>query len=174
MRPAGWVVRTDLTLDPESPVCCSRHISWLRDCSRERADSPAVARRWRSSAGCHRQAPRTAGRDWLFHSLGHSCLSVVVMIPVARPGRAGLAVAMGWAPHLTLDAIHVIVNGRPADALFLFWPIVTPPDPLTLPPGSFFVYYVGTVSFYVERLIWGGLTVVLVRAGVRTRQASIR
>ncbi len=106
----------------------------------------------------------------LFHSIGHSGLVVVVLLPLALSGRAGLAVATGWASHLTLDAVHVIVNGRPADALFLFWPVVTPPDPPAIPPGSFFWYYLGTPSFYLEALIWGVLAVVLVRAGVHARQ----
>ena len=114
------------------------------------------------------------GMTALFHSVGHSGLFVVVLIPVALSGRAGLAVATGWVSHLAVDAVHVIVNGRPADALFLFWPVVSRPDPLAIPPGSFFWYYVGTRSFYLELLIWGVVLVVLARAGGRARQASAR
>ena len=68
----------------------------------------------------------------------------------------------------------VVVNGRPADALFLLWPMVQPPDPLAIPPGSFFWYYLGSRSFYLEVVIWALLAVVLVRAGVRASQARAR
>jgi hypothetical protein len=108
----------------------------------------------------------------LFHSVGHSALLVLVMIPLALAGRAGLAVAMGWASHLALDAIHVVVNGRPTDALFLFWPVLTPPNPPAIPPGSFFWYYLGSRSFFLEVGIWVVFCVVLVRVGLAKRRAS--
>ncbi|WP_262175428.1 metal-dependent hydrolase [Haloarcula laminariae] len=90
----------------------------------------------------------------LYHSVGHSALLVVVTIPVALTGRAGLALAVGWALHLVLDAVHVVLNGRPGDVLFLAWPLAVPADPLALPPGSFFLYYVGSPSFYLEAAFW--------------------
>ena len=105
----------------------------------------------------------TLGVTTLFHSVGHSLVLVAVMVPLALWRREGLAVATGWASHLALDALHVVVNGRPEDALFLLWPLVLPPDPLGIPPGEFFWYYLGSPSFYLELLIWGTLAVVLAR-----------
>lgn len=107
----------------------------------------------------------------LFHSIGHSGLLVLLVLPLALWSRAGLATAVGWASHLALDTLHVVVNGRPADAAFLLWPVVTRSDPLAIPPGSFFWYYLGSRSFYLEVAIWALAGVVLVRA---VRQGSIR
>ncbi|EMA04581.1 hypothetical protein SAMN05443574_11679 [Haloarcula vallismortis] len=90
----------------------------------------------------------------LYHSIGHSALLVVVALPLALSGRIGLSVAAGWALHLLLDTVHVVLNGRPGDAVFLFWPVVTPTDPLALPPGSFFVYYLWSPSFFLEVALW--------------------
>ena len=108
----------------------------------------------------------------LFHSVGHSALLAIVMVPLALSGRAGVAVTTGWLSHLVLDALHVVVNGRPADVLFLFWPVVTPPEPLAIPPGSFFWYYIGSLAFFLELVIWGVLGVVLVRFAVQGRQTG--
>jgi len=96
----------------------------------------------------------TVGVVDLYHSVGHSALLLVVAIPVALAGRTGLGLAVGWALHLVLDAGHVVVNGRPGDAVFLGWPLLEQTDPLALPPGSFFVYYVGSPSFYLEAAFW--------------------
>jgi hypothetical protein len=99
----------------------------------------------------------------LFHSVGHSALFAVVVLPVALSGRAGRAVAVGWASHLLLDAVHVVINGRPDDALFLGWPLVVPPTPLRIPPGEFFFFYLWSPSFFLELLVWAGAAVVAVR-----------
>jgi hypothetical protein len=96
----------------------------------------------------------TVGVVDLYHSVGHSALLVVVAVPVALAGRAGLSLAVGWGLHLVLDALHIVVNGRPSDALFLGWPLAVPPDPLAIPPGSFFWYYLGSPSFYLEVVFW--------------------
>lgn len=104
-----------------------------------------------------------AGFVELYHSLGHSIVLLLVAVPLGLYSRAGLAVAVGWGSHLLLDTVHVAVNGRPADAAFLAWPVVLPPDPLAIPPGSFFFYYVGTPSFFVEVILWTAAVVVLVR-----------
>lgn len=96
----------------------------------------------------------SAGVFELFHSVGHSGLLVVLFVPVALTGRAGLAVALGWASHLVLDALHIVVNGRSSDALFLFWPLAVPPNPLKIPPGDFFLYYLWTPSFLLELTLW--------------------
>jgi hypothetical protein len=99
----------------------------------------------------------------LFHSVGHSGLLVVVAIPVALYSRVGTAVAVGWASHLLLDVVHVVVNGRPWDALFLAWPLAVPPNPLAIPPGSFVVFYIGTPSFFLELLLWVALAALFYR-----------
>ena len=104
-----------------------------------------------------------AGVTTLFHSVGHSLVLLLPAVLIALRGPAGLAAAVGWASHLLADAVHVVVNGRPADALFLFWPAVLPPDPLGIPPGDFFLFYLGTPSFYLEVLLWLALAAALVR-----------
>ncbi|WP_276272899.1 metal-dependent hydrolase [Haloarcula litorea] len=96
----------------------------------------------------------SAGVVDVFHSVGHSGLLLVVAVPLALTGRAGLSAAVGWASHLVLDALHIVVNGRPDDALFLGWPLVGPADPLRIPPGDFFFYYLWTPSFFLEVGFW--------------------
>jgi hypothetical protein len=108
----------------------------------------------------------------LYHTVGHSALLLVLVVPVALTGRAGLSAAVGWGSHLFLDAFHIVVNGRPTDALFLGWPLVVPPDPLALPPGDFLLYYLWSPSFFLEFLIWGALAVVLARRHRARRAAS--
>jgi hypothetical protein len=102
-----------------------------------------------------------AGVTQLYHSVGHSALLLVVAVPVALAGRTGLALAVGWGLHLLLDALHVVLNGRPGHAVFLAWPFLAPADPLALPPGSFFVYYLGSPSFYLEAAFWVVVTSVV-------------
>jgi hypothetical protein len=114
------------------------------------------------------------GATDLFHSVGHSLLLTVLVVPVMLAGRSGLAVGVGWASHLLLDAVHVVVNGRPSDALFLLWPAVVPPDPLAIPPGSFVWYYLGSPSFYVEILVWVAVAVVVSRHGPRALARGTR
>lgn len=101
----------------------------------------------------------------LFHSVGHSLALLVPAVLLASRGPAGLAAAVGWGAHLLADAVHVVINGRPTDALFLFWPVVSPPDPLAIPPGEFFLFYLWSPSFYLELLLWLALAVVVVRHG---------
>ena len=108
----------------------------------------------------------TVGVVDLYHAVGHSALLLVVAIPVALAGRTGLALAVGWALHLVLDAVHVVVNGRPGDAVFLVWPLAVPTDPLAIPPGSFFLYYVGSPSFYLEVVFWIAVLAGLLRERV--------
>jgi len=103
------------------------------------------------------------GVTTLFHSVGHSALLLAVVVPIALSGRAGLSAAVGWALHLSLDAAHVVINGRPGDAAFLLWPIIVPVNPLALPPGSFFSYYLWSPSFFVEVAFWLLISGVVVR-----------
>lgn len=106
----------------------------------------------------------------LFHSVGHTALLAVVVLPAValcrgstrRRCRVGVAAAVGWASHLFLDAAHIVINGRPGDALFLLWPVVTPPDPLAIPPGEFLVFYLWTPSFFLEVGLWAGAVVLFV------------
>lgn len=115
----------------------------------------------------------------LFHSVGHTALLAAVVVPLVarcrgsadRRCRAVVAGAVGWASHLFLDAFHVVLNGRPGDALFILWPLVTPPDPLALPPGEFLVFYLWSPSFFVEIAIWTGTAALVARAW-RDRRAA--
>ncbi|WP_049898204.1 hypothetical protein [Halococcus agarilyticus] len=99
----------------------------------------------------------------LYHSVGHTALGAPLFVLLALSSRAGLAVAVGWGSHLLLDALHVVLNGRPGDALFLGWPLTVPPDPLGIPPGEFLLFYLWTPSFLVESALWGALALVLVK-----------
>jgi len=103
-----------------------------------------------------------AGVTELFHSVGHSALVLPVMVVCGLADRRWLALAVGWGSHLFVDALHVVINGRPSDALFLGWPVVSPPNPPAIPPGEFVWFYLGSPSFYLEVLLWlavGGLGV---------------
>lgn len=104
-----------------------------------------------------------AGIVDLYHTVGHSALLLAVLLPVALSGTTGRALAVGWLSHLCLDAFHVIVNGRPGDALFLAWPVLIPPNPLALPPGAFVGHYVGSPAFVIELGLWLGAIAVTIR-----------
>lgn len=90
----------------------------------------------------------------LYHSVGHSVVLLCAVVPVVLFHGAARAVVVGWASHLALDALHVVVNGRARDVLSLAWPVTAPPEPLAIPPGSFLVYYVGSPSFVLEVALW--------------------
>jgi len=98
----------------------------------------------------------------LFHTVGHTALLAPLAVAVALTGRHGLAVAAGWALHLFMDAFHILLNGRPTDALFLVWPVAVPPTPLAIPPGEFLRYYLWSPSFFLEVVVW--VTVVWLAA----------
>lgn len=95
-----------------------------------------------------------AGIFDLYHSVGHSLFVLVGGLVVFALGRAAVAVWLGWASHLALDAVHMAVNGRPEDVRFLAWPLLEHTPAVTLPPVEFAVHYLGTPSFYVEVVIW--------------------
>jgi len=90
----------------------------------------------------------------LYHTIGHSALFAVVLVPIALVWRHGVAVVAGWGLHLVMDAVHIVINGRLGDTVFLAWPILLPKLPIAIPPGSFFFYYLGTRSFYIEVVFW--------------------
>jgi hypothetical protein len=110
----------------------------------------------------------TLGVVDLFHTVGHSALLVVVTVPVAYAGRGGLALAVGWGSHLALDAVHIVINSRPTDALFLVWPLAVPPTPLALPPVEFFWFYLWSPSFVLEIGIWLAFAATLLVGRERT------
>jgi hypothetical protein len=113
-----------------------------------------------------------AGRTELFHSVGHSlgALAVLGVAAVVAPAvgagrsRSWLVVWVGWASHLALDALHVVVNGRPADTLFLLWPVVEHTPQVTLPPGQFAQFYVGTPASLLAAVCWLGVGAAVLRS----------
>lgn len=106
----------------------------------------------------------TLGVFDVYQSIGHSALLVPLAVALAARHRHGLAVAVGWGSHLALDALHVVVNGRAGDALFLAWPLLTRSDPLAIPPGEFALFYVGTPSFFLEAALWLAAVALAVRS----------
>ncbi|OYR43288.1 metal-dependent hydrolase [Halorubrum sp. Hd13] len=103
----------------------------------------------------------------VYQSVGHSALLVPLAALVAVAARRrGLAVAVGWGSHLALDALHMVVNGRPGDAAFLGWPLLTRSDPLAIPPGEFALFYVGTPSFFLEAALWLAAVSLVLRSRV--------
>lgn len=105
----------------------------------------------------------TLGIAELYHSIGHSLLLLVGLSVVVRLGRKGLALWIGWASHLALDAAHMAINGRPGDVRFLGWPIVDHEPAIGLPPVDFLFHYLGTPAFFVEVAIWIAFAAALVR-----------
>jgi len=104
-----------------------------------------------------------AGVFPMYHTVAHSALFGVVFVALSlgarltdRPAAAGavVATAVGWASHLAADALHIIINGRPENTVFLVWPVVSTWDSIDAGPGSFFLQYVGTTSFYLEVVVW--------------------
>lgn len=108
----------------------------------------------------------TVGVFELYQTVGHSLLALVVaavLVAVGRNavagslGRNGLALWVGWASHLAADAVHMVVNGRPADVQFLAWPFVHHVPAVQLPPVEFLFHYLWTPSFFLEAAIWLGV-----------------
>lgn len=99
----------------------------------------------------------------LYHSIGHSLLFLIGLSVVIRLGRGGLALWIGWASHLALDAVHMTINGRPGDVRFLGWPLVGHEPAVQLPPLEFLFHYVGTPAFFVEVAIWIAFAAALLR-----------
>lgn len=114
----------------------------------------------------------SAGVFELYHTVGHSLAALVVGGAALLAGgnlagrngtlgnvadRIGPALWAGWASHLVLDAVHMIVNGRPADVQFLAWPAVHHVPAVHLPPVEFAFHYLWTPSFFLEVAIWLGV-----------------
>ena len=104
----------------------------------------------------------TLGVFELYHSIGHSVFFALLLVPLALYSSVWLAFAIGWASHILLDAVHVVVNGRPGHVLAFLWPLAESTDPLGIPPGEFFWYYLGTPSFYLEVVLWMALLSILI------------
>jgi hypothetical protein len=108
----------------------------------------------------------------LYHSAGHSAFAVLLLTPAALAlGRRAAALWMGWTAHLPLDALNMVLNGRPDDVWFLAWPLIEHTPSVSLPPVEFALSYLGTPSFYTEVLVWGALSAVIVER-VRSRRAA--
>ena len=89
-----------------------------------------------------------------YHSVGHSGLVLLALLPVVLLGRSWLAAWLGWASHLVLDVVHMAVNGRLEDAAFLLWPVVVWEPSVRLGPIDFFFHYLWTPAFFLEIPIW--------------------
>lgn len=105
----------------------------------------------------------TLGVTDLFHTVGHSLLAVVFLGLLTLVYRSLFPLWVGWTSHLALDALHMVLNGRPADVQFLAWPFIRHTPAVNLPPLEFFEVYVGTPSFVAEFLIWGSFGYLLLR-----------
>jgi hypothetical protein len=97
----------------------------------------------------------------LYQTAGHSLLVLAAGFVVVFARRAWTPVWLGWASHLVLDAVHMIVNGRPEDLLFLGWPALAHVPAVSLPPLAFARHYVGTPSFFLEFVVWVALAATL-------------
>lgn len=124
-----------------------------------------------------------AGTIPTYHSIVHSALFgsvfVVALLLTGKSDRTPssrpvTAVLLGWASHLGADALHITLNGRAANTVFLLWPVVDTWDSIDTGPGAFLVQYIGTTSSYVDLLIWSVGGYLLVRASLpdRGRNAS--
>lgn len=103
-----------------------------------------------------------AGVTTLYHTVGHSLLALLVGAVALLVGRnrapAGgakwTALWIGWSSHLALDAAQMVVNGRPADVLFLAWPFVIHRPQISLGPVDFAVHYLWSPAFFLEVGLW--------------------
>lgn len=98
-----------------------------------------------------------------YHSVTHSAwfgLVFAVLLVLTRWTDWRLdtttlaSVALGWGSHLGADAVHITLNGRPENTVFLLWPVVDSWNSIGVGPGAFFQQYIGTTSFYVELVVW--------------------
>jgi len=121
-----------------------------------------------------------AGVTTYYHTVVHSALFGVVFVAAwllaRRLDRRRLAAILGaagvgWASHLGADALHIALNGRPGNTVFLLWPLVSEWDSIEAGPGLFAVRYVGTPSFFLEVGIWVIAGYLFVRARSRGQTA---
>lgn len=99
----------------------------------------------------------TVGATELYHSVAHSGLTPLAIAVSALAFRRHRATAAGlfagWASHLALDALGMVVNGRAADVQFLLWPIVRHEPAVGSGPIAFLFHYVSTPSAVLDALI---------------------
>lgn len=105
----------------------------------------------------------------LYHSIGHSLIALGILSLVLLFGERWIAFWIGWASHLVLDALQMVLNGRVEDIQFLFWPFVHHQPAVGLPPIQFAIHYVGTPAFWVEIVIWILFFAVMLHSGQRKR-----
>lgn len=108
----------------------------------------------------------------LYHSVTHSALFGFVLVAAWLIARqiewhplvsAVFPFAVGWASHLAADALHITINGRPGNTVFLLWPLVPTWDSIEASPVPFVFQYLWTPSFYLEVGIWLLAAFVLLR-----------
>lgn len=108
-----------------------------------------------------------------YHTVAHSALSLVVLGVLATRGRVWLAVAVGWGSHLALDALHMVLNGRPADVQFLLWPVVEHEPQVSQPPVEWALSYLGSPSSLAELAIWLAALTLFLRSGETDSRRSL-
>lgn len=108
-----------------------------------------------------------------YHNVCHSALFLLFILPIYlttnRPDTIR-SLVIGWGLHILLDAVHLTVNGRPENVVFILWPVVTPETALGLGPVEFATHYIRTPSFYLELLII--IWVVMSISGFRGREQT--
>ena len=112
-----------------------------------------------------------AGMVDLYHTAGHSLFVFAGLVGgwiLLAGGRFGMAVWIGWGSHLLLDAVPMVVNGRPVDVQFLFWPAVVHQPAVQLAPIPFAQYYVRTAAFTIE------IGILTLAAGVLVTDGWVR
>jgi len=111
----------------------------------------------------------TVGATELYHSVAHSGLTplaIAVSALAVRRHRTVLAgLFAGWASHLALDALGMVVNGRAADVRFLLWPVVRHEPAVGAGPVAFLVHYVSTPSAALD-------AVILIAAALTARERA--
>jgi hypothetical protein len=98
-----------------------------------------------------------------YHTVAHSVFALAGLAALATRGRVWLAVAVGYASHLALDCVHMLLNDRAEDTEFLLWPLSRNDSTVQLPPLEFAAFYAGTRSFFAELAVWAGFVYALVR-----------
>lgn len=95
-----------------------------------------------------------------YHSVGHSVLTVLLLVLIGVKFRQVIPVALGWATHIFQDALHILINRGMMETTFMFYPLMFPDKP-KITNGSinfitnFWSNYLWTVGFYTEFIFWG-------------------
>lgn len=89
-----------------------------------------------------------------YQSIAHSIAPSFLIILLGLKFNIAAAIGIGLVSHLFLDALNMVINGRPKHTKFLLWPVASADDPLRKPPKEFFYYYIGSRSSYIEIVIF--------------------